>query len=349
MRYQISLFLFLLIASSRLLAQPLADRIPADATIYIAWQGIDAMPPAYQQSHFKEFLDSDQLPQLFGQFMDKLSKQATKHAQTAGPNDQHVADVLSRTVAIGGPMWRHPCAIYFAGLEMKGAQPLPRIALLCDAANDAPALHEQFIQLACMVQEAQVPLKTLREGNLVGLALGFDDTAKAIAKGAAASLSSQARFKTALAQAHSSPVCIAYADIEAILEMLDAAVGKGGDPQAAELWPKIEEASGIAGLKSLIYTAGFEGKDWGSRCFISAPGTRKGLVALLDSKPVSDEILKSVPQSATWLAVGSIDLPRLLTTIRDIAGKIDPDAQKVFDQALGAAQMMVGVAPQALF
>src|SRR5207249_47696 len=76
---------------------------------------------------------------------------------------------------------------------------------------------------------------------------------------------------------------------------------------------------------------------------------RKGLLALLDGKPISDEILKSVPQSATWLVVGRFDLSKLLTTIREIAGKIDPDAQKMVDQGLGAAQMMVGIAPQALF
>src|SRR3954464_3277065 len=39
-------------------AQPLADRVPADALLYVGWAGSEHLAPAYAQSHLKGLIDA---------------------------------------------------------------------------------------------------------------------------------------------------------------------------------------------------------------------------------------------------------------------------------------------------
>ena len=43
----------LLIVAGQASAQPLADRVPADALVYIGWAGSQNLGPAYDASHLK--------------------------------------------------------------------------------------------------------------------------------------------------------------------------------------------------------------------------------------------------------------------------------------------------------
>src|ERR671913_872745 len=92
-------------------AQPLADRIPADAVIYVGWRGSSNLGPAYDGSHTKAVVEASGFPQLFNQFLpDLIRKVRTK--------DRDAADAMDMVSAIGGPLWRHPSALYFGGIDM---------------------------------------------------------------------------------------------------------------------------------------------------------------------------------------------------------------------------------------
>jgi len=47
----------ILIAPLAAFAQPLSDRVPAEALIYIGWQGSESMPANFANSHAKALLD----------------------------------------------------------------------------------------------------------------------------------------------------------------------------------------------------------------------------------------------------------------------------------------------------
>jgi len=53
-------------------AQALADRVPSDALLYVAWAGADKLAPAYAQSHLKGVLDSSNLPELFSELGPRI-------------------------------------------------------------------------------------------------------------------------------------------------------------------------------------------------------------------------------------------------------------------------------------
>src|SRR3954464_9223674 len=64
-------------------AQPLADRVPADALLYVGWAGSEHLAPAYAQSHLKGLMDASSLPQLFAE----LGPRAVRRLQVQGMMD----------------------------------------------------------------------------------------------------------------------------------------------------------------------------------------------------------------------------------------------------------------------
>ena len=79
--------------------QPLADQVPADALMYIGWSGSAKLGAEYEQSHLRAFLAASDLPELFTDFMPKLSaKLATQNPQAGG--------VMEMVSSIGSRMWR---------------------------------------------------------------------------------------------------------------------------------------------------------------------------------------------------------------------------------------------------
>ena len=53
-------------------AQPLADRVPADALVYVGWRGIESMGPGYDGSHLKAVLEAGAPGSIFEQLVPAL-------------------------------------------------------------------------------------------------------------------------------------------------------------------------------------------------------------------------------------------------------------------------------------
>src|SRR5687768_7826898 len=83
------------------LAQPLSDRVPADAIIYIGWNGAQNLGASYEQSRFKALLDDSNIPALFEDLMPRV-------IQRLSMEDKEAAEVLQKVSDVAGPVWRHP-------------------------------------------------------------------------------------------------------------------------------------------------------------------------------------------------------------------------------------------------
>src|SRR5436190_18805422 len=106
-------FLFVAVLALPSRAQPLADRIPQDAILYVGWAGADSPGPGYANSHLKAVVDASNIPQLLDEALPRLLDQVVK--RNGGDKDSAEAMALFR--AIAGPMWRHPSALYFVGID----------------------------------------------------------------------------------------------------------------------------------------------------------------------------------------------------------------------------------------
>src|SRR5258705_458750 len=82
--------------------------------------------------------------------------------------------------------------------------------------------------------------------------------------------------------------------------------------RGAQKWSSIKEILGIDAIQRIAWTAGFDNKDWASEAVILAPAPRKGLLALMDSKPISAEAYASIPRGATTAGVGRLDLAQVV-------------------------------------
>lgn len=330
---------FVAFAARAVTAQPLAERVPADALIYVGWTGVDRMGPGYDGSHLKAMLDAAEMPRVMSEVIPKLLERLVQEDPDAAEAARMMSEVLR-------PMWRRPTALYVGPIDMTNPrQPVPSLALLCEAGEDAPAMERTLEE--ALRRADDLPFKTgvRTVGGIVALTVGRTTEIDAmLAEGAdkAKSLAQAKPFAAAMSM-QKSPVVAAYVDAEAILRLIDETVAKGNDADAKEKWPKARDALGLGGLKRIAFAQGFDGKDWTTHAFVEAPEPRTGLLAGLEAEPVSDAAIKSIPSSATMAGVARLDLSGIFDGLRDAVGKLDPHAAQEMDDGIRQVNEMLGL------
>jgi prepilin-type processing-associated H-X9-DG protein len=322
---------------SHLFAQALADRLPADATVYIGWRGTDDLGPGYATSHLKALIDASNFSQFLHQSIPQL-------IDKYGNSDPQVAQALDALTSVGLPLWKHPSALYVGKVSFANGQPQPpHVALLCQAGADADAM-KAALQTQMQNNPAPVPLNVVRVGDVVAVTFGFGPNEFTLpAANDATSLGNDPAFKAAMGQVGADPVMALYVNIESLVAAGDQFAAQSTDPQAAQNWPKLRDALGLAGLKRIALADGFDGQEWGTRAFIAAPGPHNGLLSSMDQQPLPDELLAKVPESATLVGAGRFDLAKTIESIRSGINSFNPDMGQQIDGVLMMASGMLGV------
>ena len=312
-------------------AQPLADRVPADAVVYVGWAGAESMGPGFEGSHLKAMLDSAEVARFVNEVLPQLAQRLAQEQPMAGGPMELAQGIL-------GPMFNHPTALYVGPINLADADapPMPRVALICDAGEDAGALRQRLQGIVKQAgQDAPVPVAVRGGGNLVALVIGrvpeLDALLAAKPKGKA--LQGVKTFATAMA-VQPSPVLAGYVDAEALVRIVNDAAENGGDEDMKREWPAVRDALGLAGLKRISFAAGFDGKDWATHAFIGAPAPRQGLFAMMEAEPVTDDALRAIPSGATMAGVTRVDLGGVFDAIRQGMEKFSPETAKEFDDGL---------------
>ena len=308
---------------------PLADRVPADALVYVGWAGGDACP-GYDASHLRAVVDHSSIPQLFTSFVPQVVRRVARL-------DDHAGQVLDQVVSTAGPMWRHPTAFYFGGVDFTGPKPTPRLAVLCDAGPDAPAVRLQLTQLLSDLPPDVEPRPTVTTTNgLVVLAMGQPLPPAGLATGKP--------FAAALAQCNpAGAALVGYVDVQGIVSAVDAGVARANDPDVTRNWPKVRDALGLGGLRQAAMTAGFDGRDWVERSFASTDGTKTGLLALADGRPLDADLLSVVPVTADQVSASRVDLAAGFDALHDAVGQFDPGVAGQVDDFLARVDRAAGV------
>lgn len=318
---------------------PLADRVPGDALLYVGWAGSDGLAGKYDQSHLKAIIDSSEIPKFFDESVPQL-------IERVGQQNSQAADVMRQVVQIGKPLWRHPCAIYFGGIDLTGPQPQPKLALLCDAGDDAAALQQQIDQLLTEAQKDNPgPFPTVKTyGSLVVLAFGSPAAIDAQFQNPPVdSIAKAASFTAAIAQVQQDPAYVEYVDCPGIVSLVDQVLHLQHDPDALGRWTRVRDSLGLSGLHQAIVTAGFEVHDWGTQAFIGTSDSNQGILSLLHGTPLSPDLLKAVPQTADRVAAGKLDLDSLVGHLRDLIAQIDPSTGDQIDDALAKINQAAGL------
>jgi prepilin-type processing-associated H-X9-DG protein len=320
-------------------AQPLADRVPADALIYVGWAGADSMGPGYEGSHLKAVLEAGQIPQFINDVVPKLLDQLAQKE----PDAAQFGDVAKAVLA---PMWRHSTALYVGPVDMTNPdRPMPRAALVCDAGNDAATMRGKLDELIQQAgQNVPFPVAVRQSGNVVAVVIGKVPAIEGLLDGkSAAKALGAAKTFAPVASLQKSPVIAAYVDAEGIVKLVDEAVAKGRDADAKQKWPAARDTLGLRGLKRITLAEGFDGKEWGTHAFLEAPAPRQGLLAGIEAQPVTDEVLKIIPVTATLAGVGRFDLAKFFDGIRSTVEKLEPQSKKKMDEGIDQVNATIGM------
>ena len=326
------LFTVLALTPLQLRAEDTSSRIPADALLYIQWEGADALGPAYKLSHTKPLVDAFGLPKLIQQF---ISDQASKETDPAKIADlQLVEDLVevaskSTTTLYVGP-------VDFANPDL----PVPKLAIFSNvgkerAADLAPKIRALYER---QKDNTSPPLTSLQVGDYLVVSIGSDvEVDKRLAGPTPTDgLANTEAFKTAMAQLGPHPTdnaTLIYLNAEAALKMMDDYVASR-TTGTTNSWPIIEEALGITELKQIAVTGDFNNQDWTSQAFIGMSDKRAGLLGFLDNPSLNSEDYKLVPASAAWATLLHFDAAKLLEDLRDVAAQTGPRGTQEFNSAL---------------
>lgn len=344
MRTPLFSLIALLVLPSIVLGQPLADRLPSDAVIYAGWRGADSMGPGYETSHLKAVLDASDFAQLINEFLPQVIKRI-------GKEDPEAAQILPIISAVAKPMWKHPSALYVGAMGVEGGEPSPRLALLCDAGADAPALLATLKDLLVKAEGLPVPIAVRETKGLVIITVGkmslaFDALTGIAAAGEAPSLANDKAFKESMTHVVADPTVAFYVNVEGIVSNANELVNQFGEAKDKEMWAKIRDGLGLAGLKRVTIAAGFDGKDWMESAFVAAPAPRIGLLKMLDGGALSGDALKVVPKTSTHVSAGRFNLAGFIGQVRDGVTQFDPAVRDQVDGAIQQVNQMTGMEVQ---
>lgn len=336
MRWVVLLLAVALPAVAR--AQTLAERLPGDAILYVGWSGVQKPGAGYAGSNLEAVVAASNLQKFTDEFLPQVLERIAKE-------DKQAADAVNAIRNLALPMWRHPSAFAFGGVDFANANgPTPRLVLLCDAGPDAAAFKARATELIKQAGELPFAVHVVEQGDLVGLIAGYDaEDAMPKAAADAKSLANNPAFAKALAQVKKEAIVTAYVDVSGMLNLSNQVASMGGG-EAEKNWIKARELLGLNGVKQAIFSSGFDGKEWITQAFVDAPAPRKGLIgSLLDAPPISQEILGTVPKNATIAGGAHFDLAALVSAARSAVAAFQPDAAEQFDGIVAQANQAIGL------
>jgi prepilin-type processing-associated H-X9-DG protein len=338
----------LLAAAGIVNAQAVADRVPADSLIYVGWNGAIKNDPLYANSRFKNILEASAVDQLGTKTIPQLMELLRKENEDA-------AGALKTVLDVAGPLMKHPTALFIQGVDFKdlNSQPQLRVGLVSRAGKDAQGLQKQIEQmLANSPDPDAMKIRSFVSGEDVAIVVGYDDEQMALAgegAGRPKSLLTSDKFKSALSKVSANAQFTLFVDIEPAFVQADQLIDMAIEQQAARGGPtppvdvkKIIDVTGLRGLKHVIITKGFDGKEWVSKKFVAAPGPREGLLSVFDHQPVSLDTFAAVPADATFFMSGKFDGVKLITEIRKGVREIDSNAATRLDSFIDSSAIFFG-------
>lgn len=311
---------------------PLVDRVPANTIEYLGFAGTDALGPAYDKSHLKAVLGHtnfadvihDEMPRLRQLIQDKNSINAAQL--------EAIENGLRLAV-------HHPVCVFIASVDDPG-KPMPDAAggVLIDAGDDTAELEKDFASA-----RDDSPANPVQVGSLNHLfwIIGGMKTPFVPLHGGDDSLGGNPRLLEG--QKHlgfaDTPAVTMFLDIDASLKLADRGFGRTPDQQP--IWVKVRDALGLTGVRGLSISAGFHGADFATEGFLAAPSPRRGLLAVVDPKPMDPALLAHVPANCEAFGGLNFDAGALYDTLK-AAVSVTPEGADLFGKGAGAVNLFMG-------
>ena len=299
--------------------------------IYAGWRGTTDLQPEYDKSDLAPVLAASGLPEFFTKTIPAIL-QSNGHAD---PDDQRLLDALFN---IGGPMMRHPVALFIDKMDMANGPPMPHAALLCRAGDESAALLKEINQQLEHAGNLPVPVAASQVDDLVVVTLGYakGELKLPTAADKASSLAGDGSFQKTLVQVDAGGAMVVYVQAEEFIALIGQAASNFGGPNGEKSWNATNEKLKLSNLKRFAWSTGFDGKQWGTRAFIAIPDGGQ-------QEPLSDAIYAAIPQTATAAAGAHFDLKALFSMIAELTSALDPATGEQFQKFMHDTSEAAGV------
>lgn len=334
--------------------------LPASSVLYAHMDGGLKHQEAWQKTAAYEALYESGLMDLFGKLFTDLQ------ARTGG--EQGIAGQIGGVV---DHVQKHGVSFAVALSQGEGQPPLPWAILVV---HEAGKYEPGVMQLALMASRGEIQfIQTEKEGRNVthgtlpqtpGAEIGWwaegehlvivagmqaVDSALQVAEGGPNITTNPLWAKYPVADANFEVANVGWLDFQALMTAFGPMPLPGSRNEKRPAGVSINEAAEIAGLDTLRTIAGRTGyKDralW-SEVQIDAPGTRRGLLSLVDQPPMSFSDLPSLPVGAAGFSATSFDWTQAYDTLLDVAKNVEallpPSEQGQIDAALAEAREKLG-------
>ena len=325
--------------------QTLADKVPADAVLYVGWQGSDAAGPAYQASHFKAMLEalnvSEQLAAMAKDRQAKLTDAALAE------QDKLFSDWLALVT-------KSPTALYLGPTQFVAGKGKPHVAVFSKVGKEvaAPLAEKMSAVMKRNQKEGDAPGAVVAVGDYLLVTFGEGiDIADRLGGAKADSLADLKEFKESFTKLSAgmgggkiveAPASM-FVNWDHLMNTLDDRAQASTNANYKRLWPRMTDALGLDEARYVAWSGSFDGQDWKSEAFVAFNAGRTGLMGLLDNKPLPEETFKRIPANVSTAGVLRFDGERLLTDLRDAAGRSDERGAQQFDAMIKQAFMVTGI------
>jgi len=337
---------------------PPESLLPADAILYVGFDGTAAHQEAFEKTAAYDALYKTGLMDVIQKVIDAAG-QIAGSAEADGIRDGYetiVENGVSISVALGPD----------------GGPPLPYATIvLHEAAELEPALSALIAQLAegeIDISERDVNGRTVTgglipdtpgigfgwwtEGNHIVVAVGMAaaEASISIAEGERPNITTNplwTKYREAETDFDVNSVC--WFDFGALREKFSEMPIPGQPFTVSE----VLEVLGLDQMGAIVNQSGFKGRTMWSETVLNAPGPRKGLLALLDQKPITLADLPPLPFGNTGFAACSVDWSKFYDDFTglaiDVAALGPPEAAGMVEGGLAAAPGFLGFDPKPEF
>lgn len=323
-----------------LMPTPAAADVPEGAVVYFRWAGVGADTPGYEGSHLQAVLKDTDIVGRVGRTIDAMIQ--------AEGNDPEAVEVRKALDELAPGAWERPWAVVFEGVDWgddaEAREPRAvKLSFLIAPGDRAEAVRKwlnRAIETYDGDEESRPEL--FDEEGVLGLMIG--GKTEGVTRIAAALRDPAGGVKLMPEHTVEAPIYALYIDVAQAVSIIDDGVRRsnpgGNDYQE---WQTFRTASGLDGLKQVVISGGFDGKDWRESAFVAAPAPRKGLLKLIDGEAITANDLAAIPASASWVRAMHLDPAATFDAIRDLVGKVDERGAEDFDEMLAEMKQEVGI------
>jgi len=340
-----------------------AQLLPEKTLAYIGISDIDKTKADFETTALSKILSEPDIRKLISDVWEKITKQIAEGGPEGGmlvamldPNSPMVTQALD--------LLHGQVCIALTDLDLAQLQnTMPQIVLIADAgdkeqqnqitgtigllatlvSSQAPgtengAYEYKGADIITMTNNAAVLARTIHKGQFILCSSreAMEGVIDGLENASTENLTTHDSFAALQKKMGSDSEILMYLGLGEILDKFKSQIPVQAGPILAEL--------GILGIRSAGYTTTIESNGFFvDRIFIHLEGERSGITKILSLEPVSEEVVKLVPQESIGFSATTINIAGIWDETKRILSAVNPQALEQIQMQMANLKTQMGI------